>query len=107
MTSGPGVFAPPSYGVVIVVVFVLPLQRVSAGVLRRHVGGDEDVLGANQRWVDEDVGDSRRGGRGCGGERNNQSLKSSLWFSTEVLDNKNVKLVSEETNNRQNVQIYN
>lgn len=69
LASGPAVRVPPSYGVVVVVVFVLPLQRVSAGVLRRHVGGDEDVLGANQRWIDEDVGDSRRGGCGCGGER--------------------------------------
>lgn len=43
---------------------MLPLQRLGAGVLRHHVGGDEDVLGADQRRVDEDVGDGRRGRRG-------------------------------------------
>lgn len=75
LASGPAVCLLPSYGVIVVVVFVLPLQRVSAGVLRRHVGGDEDVLGANQRWIDEDVGDSGCGGCGCGGERN-ESLMS-------------------------------
>lgn len=48
---------------------MLPLQRLAAGVLRHHVGGDEDVLGANQRGVDEDVGDGGRRGRGCGDER--------------------------------------
>lgn len=44
---------------------MLPLQRVPAGVLRHHVGGDEDVLGADQRRVDEDVGDGGGGWRGC------------------------------------------
>lgn len=82
LASGPGVHVLPSYGIVIVIIFVLPLQRVSAGVLRRHVGGDKDVLGANQRWIDEDVGDSRCGGCGYGGERNHESLTFTLWFST-------------------------
>lgn len=47
---------------------MLPLQRLAAGVLRHHVGGDEDVLGANQRRVDEDIGDGGRGRR-CYGDR--------------------------------------
>lgn len=42
---------------------MLPLQRLSGHVLRHHAGGDEDVLRADQRRVDEDVGDGWRGRR--------------------------------------------
>lgn len=54
---------------------MLPLERLAAGVLRHHVGGDEDVLGANQRLVDEDVGDGGCGGRGCEDEEEWRGLK--------------------------------
>lgn len=54
---------------------MLPLQRLAARVLRHHVGGDEDVLGANQRRVDEDVGDGGRGWRGCRDEKSSEGLK--------------------------------
>lgn len=54
-----------SRGVVVVVVFVLSFQRarVAGRVLRHHVGRDEDVLGADERGVDEDVLDRARSGR--------------------------------------------
>lgn len=87
LASDPRVCALASYGVVVVIVFMLPLQRISARVLRRHVGGDEDVLGANQRWIDEDIGDSRCGGRGCRGERNKVNVHH-VAFPFEVLDDK-------------------
>lgn len=58
---------------------MLPLQRLPAGALRRHVGGDEDVLGANQRWVDEDVGHGRRGRRRCQ-HKDSVSLSSEWWL---------------------------
>lgn len=65
-------FVSPSYSIIVIVIFMLPLEWVSTGVLWRHISGDEDVLGANQRRVDEDVGDGGRGWRGCGGERSSQ-----------------------------------
>lgn len=57
---------------------MLPLQRLGGGVLRHHVGGDEDVLGANQRRVDEDVGDGRRGRRGW--QKKKKSDDYTFWI---------------------------
>lgn len=55
-----------SRSVVIIVVLVLSLQRtgVTGRVLRHHVGCDEDVLGADERGIDEDVLDRAWSGRG-------------------------------------------
>lgn len=52
---------------------MLPLERLAGGVLRHHVGSDQDVLGANQRRVDEDVGDGGRGRRRCRSEKSGHS----------------------------------
>lgn len=57
---------------------MLPLQRLGGGVLRHHVGGDEDVLGANQRRVDEDVRDGRRGRRGW--QKKKKSDDYTFWI---------------------------
>lgn len=60
-------FHPGSRGVVIIIIFVLPFQRgarVTGRVLRHHVGGNEDVLGADERGVDEDVLDRAWSARG-------------------------------------------
>lgn len=57
---------------------MLPLQRLGSGVLRHHVGGDEDVLGANQRRVDEDVRDGRRGRRGW--QKKKKSDDYTFWI---------------------------
>lgn len=57
----------PSQGVVVVVVLVLPLERVGVGGAGRdHVGGDQDVLGADQGRVDQDVLHRGSCGSGCG-----------------------------------------
>lgn len=61
---------------------MFPLQRLAGRVLRHHVGGDEDVLGADQRLVDEDVGDGRR--RGCGCRRDDKIRNRSLWRGKEI-----------------------
>lgn len=72
---------------------MLPLQRLGAGVLRHHVGGDEDVLGANQRRVDEDVGDGRRGRRGWQKKKKKRDgytfwiLLAFILFATDLVQN--------------------
>lgn len=46
---------------------MLPLERVGVGGAGRdHVGGDQDVLGADQGRVDQDVLHRGSGGSGCG-----------------------------------------
>lgn len=49
---------------VVIVVLVLPLERVGVGGTGQdRVGGDQDVLGADQGWADQDV---LHRGSGCG-----------------------------------------
>lgn len=63
---------------------MFPLERVGVGGAGRdHVGGDQDVLGADQGGVDQDVLHRGGGGSGCGkhGKGSLKALEQSLNYS--------------------------